>query len=481
MHDLDIVDGLMYASYWNDGLVILDIGNGKWGGRPDKPVLVSQFKYDLDSLYKEVEDVSRPGFTRGTHTAWRQRGGKYVFIADEVYRNGNVAGAKDASAEPDVRHAAGRGRERHRASEVGGVVHAREGGVHNVWQVADTLYLGAYDAGFHVFDISGELRGDLRAQHREIASLNTADMGGIVPNAAFDWGVVVNPKDGLAYVNDFNNGLWVVRVDPKADRRPAHAVSALHRIGALAGLVATLTAAAPPDKNYYVFVASEGNDRIALVRFGPEGARVERERKIGTNPTELAGPHGLYVSPDGKWYYVTTAHGTPNGALWKFSTETDEQAGRVELGRFPATVQISPDGHYAWVVNFNLYGDMVPSSVSVVWTDQMQEVHRIPTCVMPHGSRLSPDGTRQYSACMMNDELVEIDAARMAVARTFLLKKGLEHGMTTPAIGDRLRRRPRHDGAQTGRRGVLAHLGAAVHGRPDRLGGVQQIERAGGD
>ncbi len=75
----------MYASYWNDGLVILDIGNGKWGGRPDKPVVVSQFKYDLDSLYKDVEDVSRPGFTRGTHTAWRQRGGKYVFIADEVY------------------------------------------------------------------------------------------------------------------------------------------------------------------------------------------------------------------------------------------------------------------------------------------------------------------------------------------------------------------------------------------------------------
>ena len=57
--------------------------------------------------------------------------------------------------------------------------------------------------------------GDLRAQHREIASLNTADLGGNVPNAAFDWGVVVNPKDGLAYVNDFNNGLWVVRVDPK--------------------------------------------------------------------------------------------------------------------------------------------------------------------------------------------------------------------------------------------------------------------------
>ena len=75
---------------------------------------------------------------------------------------------------------------------------------------------------------------------------------------------------------------------------------------------------------------------------GPRGIAVERERKIGANPTELAGPHGLYVSPDGRWYYVSTAHGTPNGALWKFSTETGEQAGRVELGRFPATVQVAP-------------------------------------------------------------------------------------------------------------------------------------------
>jgi hypothetical protein len=220
VHDLDIVDGLMYASYWNDGLVILDIGNGKWGGRPDKPVLVSQFKYNLDSLYKDVEDVSRPGFTRGTHTAWRQRGGKYVFIADEVYLNGQVKGAKDASSSRMFGTL--------QVVDVSDIEHPRAvawytpemGGVHNVWQVADTLYLGAYDAGFHVFDISGELKGDLRAQHREIASLNTADQGGVVKNAAFDWGVVVNPKDGLAYVNDFNNGLWVVRVDPKKPATP---------------------------------------------------------------------------------------------------------------------------------------------------------------------------------------------------------------------------------------------------------------------
>jgi DNA-binding beta-propeller fold protein YncE len=66
----------------------------------------------------------------------------------------------------------------------------------------------------------------------------------------------------------------------------------------------------------------------------------------------------------------------------------------------------------------------------VVFTDPMMEVKRISTCVMPHGSRLSPDGSRHYSGCMMNDALVEIDAAKMAVSRFFILKKGAEHGMS---------------------------------------------------
>jgi DNA-binding beta-propeller fold protein YncE len=190
-----------------------------------------------------------------------------------------------------------------------------------------------------------------------------------------------------------------------------------------------IDSAAPPAREYRLLVASEGNDEVALVSYGPAGPKVERKRKVGSNPTELAGPHGVAVSPDGRFYYVTTAHGMPNGALYKYATATDEQLGRVELGLFPATVQVAPGGHYVWVVNFNLYGEHVPSSVSVVYADQMLEVKRIPTCVMPHGSRLSPDGKRHYSACMMDDQLVEIDADRMAVSRRFLLKAGEERAL----------------------------------------------------
>lgn len=212
LHDVDVQDGLAYLSYWNDGLVILDVGNGVKGGSPSNPQLVAQHKYDLNDLYSQVEASAGPGFIRGTHTAWRHK--NYVFIADEVFPAEPVKGAKDASA--------GRAYGRMQVIDVSDLANPKSvayyepefGGVHNLWVAGDTLYMGAYNAGFRTFDISGDLRGDLRAQAREMVHVHTADMDGFVKNAAMTWGVVV--RDGLAYVNDMYNGLWIVRMEPKS-------------------------------------------------------------------------------------------------------------------------------------------------------------------------------------------------------------------------------------------------------------------------
>jgi hypothetical protein len=213
LHDIDVQDGLAYLSYWNDGLVILDVGNGIKGGSPSNPQVVSQYKYDLNDMYRQVEASGGPGFIRGTHTAWRHK--NYVFIADEVFPAAPVKGAKDASA--------GRAYGRLQVIDVSDIAKPKSvafyepefGGVHNVWVAGDTLYMGAYNAGFRAFDISGELRGDLRAQQREMVHVHTADMDGYVKNAAMTWGVVV--RNGLAYVNDMYNGLWIVRMEPKPE------------------------------------------------------------------------------------------------------------------------------------------------------------------------------------------------------------------------------------------------------------------------
>ena len=187
-----------------------------------------------------------------------------------------------------------------------------------------------------------------------------------------------------------------------------------------------------PDKDYLVYVLSEAADKISLVRFGPGDARVEKEIETGEMLIDLDGPHGIAISPDRQFYYISIAHGRPFGSVWKYSTKSNSPVGKTTLGHFPATMDVTPDGNFLFVVNFNLHGDMVPSSVSVVSTHTMTEVARIKTCTMPHGSRLNSQGIKQYSACMMDDMLVEIDTRSLKATRHFVVTKGKEKGMTGP-------------------------------------------------
>lgn len=200
----------------------------------------------------------------------------------------------------------------------------------------------------------------------------------------------------------------------------------------LALLLAGCAAARPPSLpagEYLALVVSESADEVARVRFGPTGARVEGTRRVGAMPMEIDGPHGVAVGPEGEHYYVSIAHGTPYGSLWKISLRDDRVLERTALGPFAATVGLTPDGEYAFVSNFNVHGDHVPSSVSKVHLPTMAEVARTETCVMPHGSRVSPDGRRHYSVCMMDGKLVEIDVGTGSVARTLALggEGGGEH------------------------------------------------------
>ena len=212
LHDVDVQDGLLYGSWWNDGLIILDVGNGMRGGTPSNPVLVSQYKYDLDAIYRSrVETEAGAGYIRGTHTAWRHK--NYVFIADEVFDPVEVQAALGGRV--------GRAYGRLQVIDVTDISKPKSvasyepefGGVHNVWVAGDTLYMGAYNSGFHAFDVSGELRGNLQDQGREITHFQPQSPGGKIPNATMTWGVVV--KNNLAFINDMNSGLWIVRLEPK--------------------------------------------------------------------------------------------------------------------------------------------------------------------------------------------------------------------------------------------------------------------------
>jgi hypothetical protein len=199
LHDVQVKDGLAYLAYWRDGLVILDVGSGIKGGSPEKPQLVSQLRMNYHELYGE-------GWLAGAHAIFRYK--NYVFVGDEVF-----PGLFDIMSKKRI--------------PVRGIVHVvdvtdinqprevanytvPEGGSHNIWVKDDVLSMGYYSGGARVVDVSGELRGDLYRQGREIGRLWTGDPEGFRSNLPFCWGA--QPHGDLIFFNDINSGLWIVKI-----------------------------------------------------------------------------------------------------------------------------------------------------------------------------------------------------------------------------------------------------------------------------
>ena len=181
-------------------------------------------------------------------------------------------------------------------------------------------------------------------------------------------------------------------------------------IGHAIGLLLMTTQALAQD--HWVYVANESDDTVSLLRFDGAEAAVAKTIPVGRIPTEIEGPHGLALSPDGAHWYVSLAHGQPYGSVTKYRTGTDERLGSVTLGYFPATMVQSHVTGLLYVANFDLHGSMNPSTVSVVDPVSMREVGRVTTGTMPHGSRLSPAGTEHYSVSMMGGVLFEDQRAK---------------------------------------------------------------------
>lgn len=204
---------------------------------------------------------------------------------------------------------------------------------------------------------------------------------------------------------------------------------------ALAGRPA---AAQAPGGAYLVGVVSESGDQVTWLRPTGRGLAVERVVPVGVMPTDNDGPHNLAVSPDGASYYVTIAHGTPYGSLWKLDGAGDGVLGKAQTELFPTTIALTPDGQYAFVANSDFHGDHPRENVlSVVHTASMRKITDLPACDMPHGVKVNRAGTRVYVSCMHSDEILEYDVGTLALLRRAPAGAGHgagEHGACAPTF-----------------------------------------------
>jgi hypothetical protein len=212
LHDLWVNDGIAYSAQGGVGTVIVDVGNGKWGGSLKSPKLINTVPINSGhEIYPYIQ---------------KSTGRVYLFIGDEqMNRRGrawegsgySLSGPGGAPPKGGI------------AQNSGGYTHIvdftdpmnprkvgryqlEDYGSHDIIVEDDILYQAYYDGGVRIVDVSGMLLGNLFDQGREIAVFKPYDPEGYTANAPFVMNAM--PWKGHVLFTDFNSGLWAAKLEP---------------------------------------------------------------------------------------------------------------------------------------------------------------------------------------------------------------------------------------------------------------------------
>jgi YVTN family beta-propeller protein len=101
-----------------------------------------------------------------------------------------------------------------------------------------------------------------------------------------------------------------------------------------------------------------------------------------------AGPHGLVVTQDGRWVYVSSDGDSKVSVI---DTSTDQVVKSIEVGQSPHGLAITPDGSLVLVADFGT------SQVVFINTTNNQVIGQV-SVASPHNIAISPDGQTAYVA-----------------------------------------------------------------------------------
>jgi len=213
VHDLWVKDGIAYSAQWEAGVVVVDVGNGRWGGSIDNPVYVTSYQVPSGR----------------THEVWpyvqESTGRLLLFLGDEIIgRPGRaLEGGTDRMPYDPDRPDSGRPRSTDGYIHIVDFTdpenpqkiaryHVPDYGAHNSWVKDDILYQAYYEGGLRVVDVSGDLMGNLYPQNREIAVFKPYDPIGFQRNAPMVW--ATQKHKGHIFISDANSGLWALKLEP---------------------------------------------------------------------------------------------------------------------------------------------------------------------------------------------------------------------------------------------------------------------------
>jgi YVTN family beta-propeller protein len=163
----------------------------------------------------------------------------------------------------------------------------------------------------------------------------------------------------------------------------------------------------PNRKKYYI--TNQGCDVVCVV--DAETNLQMRYIPVGAS-SDIESPHNLKISPDGQYWACTFSNF--GKYLEVHRTSDDAFVTRILLGPTDSaavgswnTFSFSPDGHYAWAVDWSPNGRQA-------WVDLQtnrwrQTYQGSGWTTQPHGSAVTPDGNFLYLTCLAGNYIHKMD------------------------------------------------------------------------
>lgn len=161
-------------------------------------------------------------------------------------------------------------------------------------------------------------------------------------------------------------------------------------------------------------ITNQASDLVAVVYPANNKFLVTRLIPVGGRPA-LDAPHYISIDPQRNNFFVSLIG---EGYLEKYSINVDYpfiNSGRIEAGLSPAHIEISPDGQFGYVTNFDASGTerrtkkFSTSPLVIVDTASSTNMNA------PHGMALSSNGQHLYVAAQIGEYLFKVTTSDMEV------------------------------------------------------------------
>ncbi|MDQ3019153.1 MAG: beta-propeller fold lactonase family protein [Bacteroidota bacterium] len=178
------------------------------------------------------------------------------------------------------------------------------------------------------------------------------------------------------------------------------------------------------------FITNQAADLVAVLI--PNTKQVIRLVPVGGRPNDIDAPHYVTLSPDNQFFYISLIQ---EGYVEKYRVSDYSRVGRMQAGQSPSHIEVSSDGNFGYVTNFESSGSITTTRKFNTSTMSVTDVFSDQRMTGPHGMALTNDGSVLYVTSEIGEYIYKISTNKFYSSDSTYLKEPIDPSVPPTGAG----------------------------------------------